>query len=81
MESPEFASLWADHRVKSGLSVKYVLRHPAVGLVTVTQQTLTASKAPEQSLVICTTGRNSTSSQAIALLAQLTGHRHDAIEG
>jgi transcriptional regulator with XRE-family HTH domain len=73
MESPEFASLWADHRVKSGVSVQYVLRHPAVGLITVTQQTLTASQAPEQSVVICTTERNSPSAQAITLLGQLIG--------
>jgi hypothetical protein len=59
--------------VKSGHSVEYVLRHPAVGMLTVTQQTLTASQAPEQSLVTCTTGRGSSSFEAVKLLAQLVG--------
>jgi hypothetical protein len=75
MASPEFSALWADHRVKSGHSVEYVLRHPAIGMLTVTQQTLTASQAPEQSLVTCTTVRNSSSSEAVRLLVQLIGDR------
>ena len=71
MESVEFSALWADHRVKSGHSVEYVLRHPTVGMLTVTQQTLTASQAPDQSLVICVTERASSSSRAIRLLEQM----------
>jgi transcriptional regulator with XRE-family HTH domain len=78
MESAEFSALWADHRVKSGHSVEYVLRHPAVGMLTVTQQTLTASQAPEQSLVACTTDRGSSSFEAVKLLAQLVGSHSGA---
>ncbi|WP_246572324.1 helix-turn-helix domain-containing protein [Kineosporia corallincola] len=71
MSSPEFSRLWGDHRVKPCPTADYELRHPLVGSLTVTQQSLRAVQAPEQILVTCTAARGSGSARALALLAQL----------
>ncbi|WP_406137016.1 helix-turn-helix domain-containing protein [Streptomyces sp. NBC_01089] len=70
MKSPEFAALWADHRVTPCDAASYELRHPVVGTVTVTQQTLSAARSPEQALIVCTTPAGSPSDEALALLRQ-----------
>ena len=67
-KSPEFASMWADHRVKAGAVAAYGMRHPLVGPLTVTQQTW--SQEPGQNIVIATTEADSPSRTALALLAQ-----------
>ncbi|MFJ6216763.1 helix-turn-helix domain-containing protein [Streptomyces sp. NPDC092296] len=70
--SPEFAGMWADHRVRPCDLAEYELRHPLVGTLTVTQQTLTAAFAPEQSLTVVTTAPGSPSEAALKLLTQAT---------
>jgi transcriptional regulator with XRE-family HTH domain len=66
MASPEFSSLWANHRVKAGGAATYAMQHPLVGLMQVTQQTLVAEK--EQRLVVASTEPGSSSREAMTLL-------------
>ncbi|WP_051165966.1 helix-turn-helix domain-containing protein [Amycolatopsis orientalis] len=73
MKSPEFVSLWRDHRVSPCDADAYELRHPVVGRVTVTQQTLSVARSPEQVLIVCTTPEGSASAEALTLLRQLSG--------
>ncbi|GAB6902542.1 helix-turn-helix domain-containing protein [Kineosporia succinea] len=74
LNSPDFARLWGDHRVHPCATADYELHHPLVGTLTVTQQSLKALQAPEQTLVTCTAPAASPSAQALALLAQLRPH-------
>jgi transcriptional regulator with XRE-family HTH domain len=70
MKSPEFVALWADHRITPCDAATYDLRHPVVGTVTVSQQTLTIVRSPEQSLIVVTTVAGSPSQEALTLLRQ-----------
>ncbi|MET8629052.1 helix-turn-helix transcriptional regulator [Kitasatospora sp. NPDC004669] len=67
-KSSEFASMWADHRVKACTVASYEMRHPLVGPLTVVQQTL--SQGPGPNIVVATTEAESPSRAALALLAQ-----------
>lgn len=67
-KSENFASMWADHRVKPCDVADYELRHPLVGTLTVTQQTLGLGPGPN--VVVATTVADSPSATALALLAQ-----------
>ena len=67
--SEEFAALWADHGVKACSSARYELRHPLVGTVTLTQQSLTSATTPDQSVVVFTARPNSRSEAALRRLA------------
>ena len=69
-KSGEFASMWADHRIKACTVADYEMRHPLVGTLTVTQQTL--SNTPGPVVVVGTTEPDSPSRAALMLLAQLT---------
>ncbi|MEU5598813.1 helix-turn-helix transcriptional regulator [Streptomyces sp. NPDC020298] len=69
-KSEDFASMWADHRVKPCTVAEYEMRHPLVGSLTVMQQTL--SQGPGPSLVVATTAAGSPSRAALELLAQAT---------
>lgn len=75
MTSPEFVALWADHRVTPCDAATYKLHHPVIGMVTVTQQTLSIARAPEQVLIVCTTPARSPAEEALALLRQASGPR------
>ncbi|WP_328377902.1 helix-turn-helix transcriptional regulator [Streptomyces sp. NBC_00440] len=75
MKSPEFVALWADHRVEPCDAASYDLHHPVVGSVTVTQQTLSVARSPDQALIVCTTPAGSSSEEALALLRQVTDDR------
>ncbi|MER5893526.1 helix-turn-helix transcriptional regulator [Streptomyces sp. NPDC001876] len=66
--SEDFASMWADHRVKACAVAEYEMRHPLVGSLTVTQQTW--SQEPGPSIVAATTAAGSPSRAALGLLAQ-----------
>ncbi|MCX4817495.1 helix-turn-helix transcriptional regulator [Streptomyces sp. NBC_01239] len=68
--SGEFASMWADHRVKACAVATYEMRHPLVGPLTVVQQTL--SHGPGPTIVVATTETGSASRAALTLLAQST---------
>lgn len=67
VRSPEFASMWAGHRVKSGQVAVYEMRHPTVGGLRVTQQSLEAEQG--QHVVVATTESGSPSEAAMTLLA------------
>ncbi|MEU8648067.1 helix-turn-helix transcriptional regulator [Streptomyces sp. NPDC048674] len=67
-KSPEFASMWADHRVRACSVAAYAMRHPLVGALTVTQQTL--GDGPGPGIVVATTASGSSSRAALTLLAQ-----------
>ncbi|WP_369223327.1 helix-turn-helix domain-containing protein [Streptomyces sp. R39] len=70
-KSAEFASMWADHRVKACAVAHYEMRHPLVGPLTVVQQTMGSGQGPV--VVVATTEAGSPSRTALALLAQATG--------
>ncbi|HEV7974868.1 helix-turn-helix transcriptional regulator [Amycolatopsis sp.] len=72
MHSPEFAALWADHRVQACDVADYEMRHPLVGSLTVTQQTLHLAREQGQLIVIATAKPGSASQLALTLLAQAT---------
>ncbi|MBK3562422.1 helix-turn-helix domain-containing protein [Streptomyces sp. MBT62] len=67
-KSGEFASMWADHRVKSHMFAAYDMKHPLVGPLTVVQQSLGLGRGI--SLVVATTPADSPSRAALTLLAQ-----------
>jgi hypothetical protein len=73
MKSPAFVSLSSDHRIAPCDAAFYDLRHPVVGSVTVTQQTLGLARSPGQNLIVVTTVAGSQSEEAIALLRQANG--------
>ncbi|MGW7349459.1 helix-turn-helix domain-containing protein [Streptomyces sp. NPDC054854] len=68
-QSEDFASMWADHRVKVCTVTDYEMRHPLVGPLTVMQQTL--SQGPGPSVVVATTAAGSPSRAALDLLARV----------
>jgi transcriptional regulator with XRE-family HTH domain len=70
MTSPEFARLWADHRVRACDVGVYAMRHPLVGELTVTQQTLHTEPGPR--VVVATAEPGSASRHALLLLARGT---------
>lgn len=67
-KSTEFAAMWAGHRVKSRAVVTYEMRHPLVGPLTITQQTLDNGSGPH--VVVATAEAGSSSRAALTLLAQ-----------
>jgi transcriptional regulator with XRE-family HTH domain len=73
VKSPDFAALWADHRIKRGGDASYDMQHPLVGTMTVTQQTLRTEQG--QQLVIATTQPNSPSHAAMTLLVHAAATR------
>jgi transcriptional regulator with XRE-family HTH domain len=66
VKSPEFATIWADHRVKAGGDAVYEMRHPLVGAMSVTQQSLRTEQG--QHIVVATTELGSPSHAAMTLL-------------
>ncbi len=71
MASPPFNALWADQHVQACATARYTLRHPQIGNLTVTQQTLRSVERPDQTLVTCTAPPESASAAALAVLAHL----------
>lgn len=69
-KSGEFAAMWADHRIKPCTVAAYEMRHPLVGSLTVTQQTLRYGPGPV--VVVATAEPDSPSRAALTLLAQAT---------
>ncbi|MDX6263721.1 MAG: hypothetical protein QOH84_5409 [Kribbellaceae bacterium] len=80
VNSPEFATLWADHRIQPCDVADYAMSHPLVGSLTVTQQTLQSPSRPDQYIVVATAKPGSPSQTALNLLAQATAptktHQH-----
>lgn len=82
--SPEFASLWADHRVQPCATAVYELAHPLIGKLALTQQTLRSVEHPDQTFVTHTAATHTAVAgssaregregrEALVLLAQLVG--------
>lgn len=69
VKSTQFATLWADHRIRPCDAAGYELRHPLIGAVTLTQQTFDVARAPEQTLVTMTAPAGSPAHAALARLA------------
>ena len=85
-KSDEFASMWADHRVKASSVASYEMRHPLVGSLTVMQQALDNGPGPH--VVVATAEPGSSSRAALTLLAQAVApdsasarERHQASTG
>jgi transcriptional regulator with XRE-family HTH domain len=72
VNSPEFAALWADHRIQGCDVAEYRMQHPLVGTLTVTQQTLQSPSRPDEYIVVATAEPGSPSQEALDLLAQAT---------
>ncbi|PTA44023.1 helix-turn-helix transcriptional regulator [Micromonospora sp. RP3T] len=66
LRSPEFAAMWADHRVKAGGGTVHRMCHPLVGAMDVTQQALRTEDG--QTVVVATTEPGSASHAAMTLL-------------
>jgi transcriptional regulator with XRE-family HTH domain len=78
MRSPEFGTLWADHRVLACDVADYEMRHPLVGALTLTQQTLQSPQGEGPAVVVATAAPGSPSATALALLAHATGAPREA---
>jgi transcriptional regulator with XRE-family HTH domain len=78
VSSAEFAGLWAAHKVKSGDAAIYQMRHPLVGAMTVTQQTLHTER--DQAVVVATTEVGSPSEAAMTLLAHTAATSDDNVQ-
>ncbi|MEV4747746.1 helix-turn-helix transcriptional regulator [Streptosporangium sp. NPDC049248] len=78
MRSPEFAAMWADHRVLPCDVADYEMRHPLVGTLTVTQQTLQSPQGNGPALVVATADPGSPSATALTLLAHVTASQEAA---
>lgn len=72
MHSPEFATMWADHRILACDVADYEMRHPLVGTLTVTQQTLQSPQGNGPALVVATAAPGSPSATALTLLSHAT---------
>ncbi|MEU9308377.1 helix-turn-helix transcriptional regulator [Streptomyces sp. NPDC048256] len=72
MRSPEFATMWADHRIQACDVADYEMRHPLVGALAVTQQTLQSPQGRGPSLVVATAAPGSPSATALTLLVHTT---------
>ncbi|WP_371786065.1 helix-turn-helix domain-containing protein [Streptosporangium subroseum] len=75
MRSPEFSAMWADHRILPCDVADYEMRHPLVGTLTVTQQTLQSPQGNGPALVVATADPGSPSAAALTLLAHVTAPR------
>ena len=74
-ESPAFEELWNDHEV-AGLTITHkVIRHPDVGRLELSYQTLDVRDAPGQQLIVATAPAGSPSADALALLGTIDATR------
>lgn len=78
MRSTEFATMWADHRILACDTADYEMRHPLVGTLTVTQQTLQSPQGDGPALVVATATPGSPSATALTLLARAVAPREAA---
>ncbi|MFC4560559.1 helix-turn-helix transcriptional regulator [Nocardiopsis mangrovi] len=70
MRSPQFATLWAEHRVRAWDVAEYRMRHPMVGELDVLQHTLAVPRGQGIRLVVTTAAPGSASQAALRLLNQ-----------
>jgi transcriptional regulator with XRE-family HTH domain len=70
VRSPEFAGMWADHRVRVCDAVEYRMHHPLVGSMALTQQTLQSPRGTDPLVVMATAEPGSATGSALSLLAR-----------
>lgn len=69
MRSPDFARWWADHQVVACDVAAYTMRHPLVGELTLTQQTLQSPGGRGPRIVVATAEEGSAAQAALTLLS------------
>ena len=69
VKSPEFARLWATHRVREKTRGSHRYRHPVVGELTLHYESFRLPDAPDQSLVMQAPEPNSVDEETLRLLA------------
>ncbi|WP_406095099.1 helix-turn-helix domain-containing protein [Streptomyces sp. NBC_01013] len=79
VRSAEFARMWADHRILACDTAEYEMRHPLVGTLTVTQQTLQSPQGDGPSMVVATAAPGSPSATALTLLAHAVAPQEAAL--
>ncbi|MGC0417420.1 helix-turn-helix transcriptional regulator [Embleya sp. AB8] len=72
--SPEFRSLWATHEVRDKSHGDYHLRHPAIGEITLSYESLHPTTDTDQTLITYTPEPASPSEAALRILAATHGH-------
>ncbi|WP_433514843.1 helix-turn-helix transcriptional regulator [Nonomuraea sp. CA-143628] len=70
MKSPEFASMWSEHRVRKWDLATYRMHHPVVGRMRLNLQTLNVPQEDGQRIVVATAEAGTGSAAALSLLAQ-----------
>ncbi|MFC3997101.1 helix-turn-helix domain-containing protein [Nocardiopsis sediminis] len=70
MHSPQFAKLWAEHRVRGWDMAEYRMRHPMVGELDVLQHSIPVPREPGVRLVVTTAEPGSPAQAALRLLNQ-----------
>ncbi|MEU6536868.1 helix-turn-helix domain-containing protein [Streptomyces sp. NPDC047000] len=75
MHSPQFATLWAEHRVRAWDVAEYRMTHPLVGELRVLQHSIAVPHDPGLRLVVVTAPRDSASEAALRLLP----HTNDTV--
>ena len=69
MGSPQFAALWAEHRVRAWDLAEYRMHHPVVGTMAVLQHSMPVPRGAGARLVVVTAQPGSDSQAALRLLA------------
>ncbi|WP_406490390.1 helix-turn-helix transcriptional regulator [Streptomyces sp. NBC_01604] len=72
VKSPEFRTMWADHRVRDKTSGTKNFHHPIVGDLRLSYETLRVADNPRQALVVYSAEPGSTSADALRLLLDWT---------
>jgi transcriptional regulator with XRE-family HTH domain len=72
MKSPEFASMWSEHRVRKWDLATYRMHHPLVGRMQLNLQTLNVPQEEGLRIVVATADSGTASEAALRLLAQVT---------
>ncbi|MEU0927168.1 helix-turn-helix transcriptional regulator [Streptomyces malaysiensis] len=70
MRSPQFATLWAQHRVRAWGMNEYRMRHPTVGELDVLQHSLPVPRGEGIRLMVTTAAPGSAAQAALRLLTQ-----------
>jgi transcriptional regulator with XRE-family HTH domain len=74
VRSADFVRLWARHDIRQKAHETKRFRHPLVGELTLTYETLTVNSAPGQQLVVYQAESGSPSEEALSLLGSLTAN-------
>jgi transcriptional regulator with XRE-family HTH domain len=80
MHSPQFATLWAEHRVRAWDMAEYRMRHPMVGELDVLQHSIAVPRGQGIRLVVTTAAPGSAAEAALRLLNQTLQPAADAPE-